>query len=201
MAKLDNNKLPEWVEINAEWVIQCTRGDLWKLGNWCSRNVNALAVAVFATAGVNTALAQTTPVSSSPSATLQETKGYWQEVTLKDGSKVNFADIAKMGSKEQEAVIEQVSDDEADRLEKFMRSTQLQVANQEADNAAQIRQVANQKATEIDMNNIEKMNQLLGRWVKLNNKDKAYLEWLSISKRPPIDQLAKKILANPQNFA
>jgi hypothetical protein len=85
-------------------------------------------------------------ILTSPSETSrfeqQWLKGYWQEVTLKDGSKVNFADIAKMGSKEQEAVIEQV---EWAKTRLKLTSYLTQVANQRKTTELEWAQVANQR--------------------------------------------------------
>jgi hypothetical protein len=57
----EKNNLPEWVGVTPEWVISCTRAALNQLGDWCRKNAGALAISVFATAGVNNALAQALP--------------------------------------------------------------------------------------------------------------------------------------------
>ena len=76
------DRLPEWVTVTPAWVISCTRDALNHLGDWCKNNAGALAISVFATTGVNAALAWTPAQADtqSPSATLQATKGleYWQ---------------------------------------------------------------------------------------------------------------------------
>jgi hypothetical protein len=103
---------------------------------------------------------------------------------------MSFADVAKLGTKEQEAVIEQVSDDDADRLEKFMRSTQLQVANQRKDTELEGAEVANQEADKAALRTQEVIDDVIGKipqiitlyendlqqGKKLSMKDKIMLE-------------------------
>ena len=55
--------LPEWVEVDSKWVIECTREALEKLGEWCSKYVGVLAVSALATTGATAVLAQSVPAN------------------------------------------------------------------------------------------------------------------------------------------
>jgi hypothetical protein len=152
------------------------------------------------------------------------------EVTLKDGSKMSFTDLAKMGTRGQDAIIEQISDDDADRFEKFIRSTQLQVANQQEKQIDGNIQVANQQEKQID-GNIQAANQRIEtkKWVEQavledlakNAKElestirialksgiklpAAYRETMntviSFWKPPETIKYFEEVLANPTNFS
>jgi hypothetical protein len=150
----------------------------------------------------------------STSASAAADKGGWQVAEI-DWKKYTFAQISWLPREEKSVILKKMG--EIWKLWEYQewRNNLNEAANQEANQFAekrwavnqqnewklQVEQAKDQKATEIEMSNIDKMNQLLSRWIKLTPQDKAYLEWLSVSKRPPVDGLAKKLLTNPQNFA
>ena len=127
-------------------------------------------------------------------------KGYRQEVTLKDGSKMSFADLLKMKDGKEE-VIERMSDGEFSAYEIFL-NTNKQVANQEADQVALRKQAAIDEIIQKIPQIIPVYEQQLAAGKKLTMDQKGTLTYiLSINKPPEWMSRVQKLLANPQNFA
>jgi hypothetical protein len=55
--------------------------------------------------------------------------GIWQEAILKDGSKISFYQLSRLWAEKQNIIIEQIDDEIADKLEKYIRSSKLQDEN------------------------------------------------------------------------
>ena len=208
------NRLPEWVTVTSEWVISCTRDALNHLGDWCKKNAGALAISVFATTGVNAALAWTPAHvdTQSPSATLQATKGYWQEVILKDGTKVSFAEISKKPDAEKKEILgkmerfdkisfkeweTQATINEGKKIDEW---TQAAIAD--ADAAATRKQEAITKATASILQLEGTVKKVLKAWGKLTKDDKAHLESIiAFGKPPETVKFFKEVIKDPNNFA
>ena len=119
-------------------------------------------------------------------------KGYWQEVILKDGSKMSFGEIAKLGTKEQDAIIEGM-----EWAKNRLRLTRYlaEVANQTEKKIDENIQVANQETIQLRIANVAKLRIFAEKngW-KLSKSDEKYLKTIIEDGKPPIDE-AKYILS------
>ena len=142
-------KLPEWVEVDSKWVIQCTREALNKLGDWCRKNAGSLAISVFATVGVNVALAQTTPTSPSASAIAPTDKGGWQVVRI-DGKEMTFAEIAALPKEQKWPILKKLGELDQLWIYQEWRNSLSEAANQRVDTKKWVEQAANQEWKNLD---------------------------------------------------
>ena len=111
--------------------------------NWAWAICRKLGIAIATTIALHCSpwLAQTNPGSgSSPSATLQATKGGWQVVVI-DWKRMSFSEISWLPKKEKEAIINGMT-----RIDKiWFREWELEAANQRIEWKKEIEQAANQK--------------------------------------------------------
>ncbi len=129
--------------------------------NWAWAICRKLGIAVATTIALHCSpwLAQTNPGSgSSPSATLQATKGGWQVVVI-DWKTMSFSEISWLPKIEKEAIINGMT-----RIDKiWFREWELEAANQRIEWKKEIEQAANQTEKQIDWN-IQAANQ---KWILL----------------------------------
>lgn len=114
--------------------------------NWAWAICRKLGIAIATTIALHCSpwLAQTNPGSgSSPSATLQATKGGWQVVVI-DWKRMSFSEISWLPKKEKEAIINGMTDSQFANYDKFL-SESNQAANQRIEWKKEIEQAANQK--------------------------------------------------------
>ncbi len=168
-----------------------------------------LAISIAAPVG-----AQTAPVSSSPSVSLQETKWGWQVVKI-DGIEYTFSRIATLPRDQRSAIVKKMEELNPDTLEDY-NDYYLQAANQRKTNEANWEQAANQEADQAAIRKEAAINDIIQRipqiipiyeskisvWQKLSTDQQKTLEYiLSLGKPPEWMPRIQKLLANKQNFA
>ena len=190
-------KLPEWVEVDSKWVIQCTREALNKLGDWCRKNAGSLAISVFATVGVNVALAQTTPTSPSASAIAPTDKGGWQVVRI-DGKEMTFAEIAALPKEQKWPILKKLGELDQLWIYQEWRNSLSEAANQRVDTKKWVEQAANQTERQIDGNiqaanqlNEWKKEQLIGKYEQYISNIERWARW----ERKIVQEIAESTLS------
>ena len=73
---------------------------------------------------------------------------------------MNFADIAKMGTKEQDTVIDGMDEKEISRFEQYIRESKLKVANQVEKKIDEKIEAANQETIQLRIANVAKLKLL-----------------------------------------
>jgi Zn-dependent metalloprotease len=190
---------------------------------WIGTQLRTLALACAVGLSAHNVIAQTTPASSSPSATLQATKGYWQDLII-GWEKFLLADIAKKSEAEQMQILASIKNP----LEKIKIATFLkQVANQmerqideniqtqdqiivnklekkEGVIATNVQKLEKKEGViaetlEIRKNNVIKLAKLVQLGQKLTKDDKKYLEGVIATGQPPAEEA--KVLMKQAIFA
>ena len=108
---------------------------------------------------------------------------------------MSFGEIAKLGTKEQDVIIEGMDEDQANKFERYIRVARLQVANQTEKKIDENIQVANQETIQLRIANVAKLRIFAEKngW-KLSKSDEKYLKTIIEDGKPPIDE-AKYILS------
>ncbi len=170
---------------------------------------------------MNTALAADPAQNQAPVAVSAPptAKGYWQVVTLKDGSKMSFTEIAALPAERKDDILDGLGKIEIKSYQEW-RKWMKQVANQRIDDKKWVEQVANQriddkkwveqvanqteksidsriqvaiaKGLELDNQTLIAMKTLVDAGKSLRTIDKPYLE--DLAKWPPSNPIAVYLL-------
>ena len=165
--------------------------------HWWKVNTALATLLLTCQMSMNTALAADPAQNQAPVAVSAPptAKGYWQEVTLKDGSTMSFANLLKMkDGKEKEEIINGLTDAGFSAYEKYI-DINKQVANQRIEEKKWVAEAANQETIQLRIANVAKLKILAEKnWWKLSKSDEKYLKNIIADGKPPIDE-AKYILS------